>query len=187
MDTILKELHTVQKGHVYYQFQDENTYMQHLISFIQTGINNNNRILVIENMRNLPKIKEKVERMFTEEQLAYIRFVNNFQYYLANGDFNTQSILSNFKNDLSVLNHTSIRSWANVEWASSRPDSELLKEFEAEADEFINEEKLLSVCAYSSTRLNPDLNNVLLKVHEYFMTDDSFALSTLYNNLRKDK
>ena len=189
MEIILKDLHTLQQGHIYYQYHDENIYMQHLISFIQTGIDNNNRILVIENMRNLPKIKEKIETMFTEEQQSYILFVNNFQYYLANGDFNTRNIISNFKNDLTALKHpsSSIRSWANVEWASTRPKSELLEEFEAAADELINNENLLSVCAYSSVRLNEDLNNVLLKVHEFAMTDDSFALSTLYNILEKDK
>lgn len=188
MRTTIKDLHTLQKGHVYYKFQDERKYMQHLISFIQTGLEHNNRILIIDNMRNIPKIENSIENLFTQEQKSNIRLVNNFQYYLTNGGFNSQYIVSNFKDNLASLNHptSSIRSWANVEWASTRPSLELMEEFEAAADECICHEYLLSVCAYSSIRLNEDLHQVLQKVHPYVMTDESFTLSQLYNHSRED-
>ncbi len=40
---------------------------------------------------------------------------------------------------------------------------------------------LLSVCAYSSDHLSPDLNNVFEQVHHYVMTDETLLESVLYD------
>ncbi len=40
---------------------------------------------------------------------------------------------------------------------------------------------LLSVCAYSSDHLSPDLDNVLEHVHHYVMTDKTLLESVLYD------
>lgn len=108
--------------------------------------------------------------------------MNNFEYYLSNGDFNTKTILNHFKhhNDQLRKDNTSVRTWAHVEWASSEPDVELLKEFESTADSFVKENGLLSVCAYSSTHLSSELTRVLELVHEYVMSDDTVSLSPVY-------
>ena len=59
-------------------------------------------------------------------------------------------------------------------------DEELLKEFESSADDFVIEERMLSVCAYVSNRLSSNLNTVLEQSHKYIMTDDEFHLSSQY-------
>jgi len=183
MDATYKsELEKITEGHIFYEFQDEEVYFNNLVTFIQSGIENKQQVLIIENMRNLPKVRTRIDQLFNEEQQKSIRLVNNFEYYLSNGDFNTQTILKHFQQDLSFLMkvNSSIRTWAHVEWASSEPDAELLKEFEATADYFVSEEKMLSVCAYSSSQLSSDLTTVLVKAHSYVMTDDSFLKSSFY-------
>ncbi|MCZ8537087.1 MEDS domain-containing protein [Paenisporosarcina quisquiliarum] len=183
MDALYKsELEKITVGHVFYEFQEEEAYLNNLISFIRSGIEGKQHILIIENMRNLPKVRTVINMLFSEEQQSSIRLVNNFEYYLSNGDFNTQSILNHFQQDLEQLTetNTTIRTWAHVEWASSEPDVELLKEFESTADAFVTERRLLSVCAYSSTHLSPNLASVLELRHEYIMNDETLSLSPLY-------
>jgi hypothetical protein len=175
------ELGKITAGHIFYRFEDEETYLNHLMSFISSGLESNEHILIIENMKHLPKLREMVNKLSNEQQLA-IRLVNNFDYYIAGGDFHTQTILSVFQKDLSELkeSNSSIRTWANVEWASDQPDAQLLKNFESQADDFVLEQRMISVCAYSSSSLSSSLNTVLEQTHKYVMTDDTFEVSSLY-------
>jgi len=169
-------------GHVFYQFQDEDIYIENLMSFIQTGIKNNQQLLIIENLRILPKISEKINEVVCSEQQSSIRLVNNFEYYMSNGDFHTETIIKNFQLNLNELkkSNSTIRTWAHVEWTSSEPNIELIKEFESEADSAVRKEKTLSVCAYSTNHLNTTLISTLEELHQYVMTDSTFTLSTSY-------
>ena len=175
-------LETTTEGHIFYRFHDEGVYINKLITFIKVGIERKQHILIIENMRTILKIKSKIELMFSDEQLQSILMVNNFDYYLSSGDFNTKTILKYFKKDISTIKryNSSIRTWARVEWASNEPDEELLKEFESSADDFVTEARMLSVCAYVSNRLSSSLKTALEQFHKYLMTDDEFHLSSLY-------
>ena len=142
------------------------------------------QILIIENMRNLPKVKAFIESSFKENKKSRIRLVNNYDYYLSQGDFSTQNILNHFTNDLSYLTDckSTIRTWAHVEWSSSKPTVELVKEFERTADNFVKDSQMLSVCAYPSARLSSSLNLTLEEFHEYVMTDSTFSVSPIYRN-----
>lgn len=176
------DLEEMKAGHVFYRFHCHEAYLNNLSHFIKTGLDNNQQVLIIESMRNLPKVQALIEKGISEEKKPSIRLVNNFEYYLAKGDFHTQTILHHFQKDLSSFNNpdSSIRTWAHVEWASSKPDADLLKEFESTADDLVMNANLLSVCAYSSDHLSTDLNTVLEQVHNYVMTDETLLESTLY-------
>lgn len=177
-----QSLENIKEGHVYYRFRDNDVYLDRLTSFINTGLKNRENILIIESMKNLPKIKAEVKKRYTEEQQSAIRIVNNFDYYFSGGDFNTKTILEHFAKDLTLLkkNNRSIRTWAHVEWASDEPDAEQLREYEATSDNFVARERMVSVCAYSCESLSPVLHSALQQVHKYIMTDDSFTISKSY-------
>ncbi|PFA67116.1 hypothetical protein CN378_12125 [Bacillus sp. AFS015802] len=176
------KLVTLHKGHVFYPFQAEEAYIRNLMLFIQAGLENNQHMLIIESMRNITKVKNRMSRLLTEKQLSSIYLVDNFDYYFLSGDFNTQHILRHFQKDLSVIRNlnSSIRTWAHVEWISKEPDALLLNEFESTADDYVREEGLLSVCAYSKNSLSSTLTEALEKVHQYVMTDDLLRLSMNY-------
>nr|WP_280166598.1 MEDS domain-containing protein [Priestia aryabhattai]MDH3111059.1 MEDS domain-containing protein [Priestia aryabhattai]MDH3129728.1 MEDS domain-containing protein [Priestia aryabhattai] len=171
------------KGHVFYRFEDNQFYINNLMSFIKKGLESKQRILIIENMRELPQIKANIDKEFSHQQKEAIRLVNNFDYYLANGDFHTKTILTHFQEDLSILKtkNTLIRTWAHVEWASEEPDVLLLEEFESTADNFVKEEGMISVCAYAAESLSSTLDTTLQQLHQYIMTDDTFSISPFYN------
>ena len=171
------------RGHVFYRFKDKQFYINNLMSFIRSGLESKQHILIIESMRTLPQIKTHINEEFSHQQKKAIRLVNNFDYYLANGDFHTKTILAHFQEDLSILKkkNTLIRTWAHVEWASEEPDFLLLEEFESTADNFVKEEGMISVCAYAAESLSSTLDNTLQQLHQYIMTDDNFFISPLYN------
>jgi len=175
-------LQDLMEGHVYYRFQDEVVYLNHLMSFIHSGLENKQQILIIDSMKNIPKIKASLEKLYTPEQISKVRIVNNFDYYLSNGDFHTKTILTHFQQDLSILKNSKqpIRTWAQVEWCSNYPDAELVRNFESIADDYVMNERLLSVCAYSQKALTPELDTTLEELHNYRMTDDEFVVSPSY-------
>ncbi|MGD6872056.1 MEDS domain-containing protein [Sutcliffiella horikoshii] len=178
----IRNLESLKEGHIYYRFREKDIYLTHLFSFIDIGIKSGETVLIIESMKNLPIIIEKVEQRFSEEQQESIRIVNNFDYYFSGGDFNTKTILGHFAKDLTLLkkDNRSVRTWAHVEWASDEPDAEQLKEYDATSDDFVVREGMLSVCAYSCRSLSPVLHSALEQVHKYVMTDDSFSFSKSY-------
>lgn len=183
MDVLNKiDLTDMKTGHVFYRFECHEAYLNNLSHFIKSGLDNSQQILIIESMRNLPKVQTLIDRIVSEENKPSIRLVNNFEYYLAKGDFHTKTILHHFQKDLSSFNNpdSSIRTWAHVEWASTKPDADLLKEFETSADDVVMNAKLLSVCAYSNDHLSHDLNTVLEQVHNFVMTDETLLESSLY-------
>jgi len=171
------------KGHVFYRFEDKQFYINNLMRFIKNGLESKQCILIIENMRALPLIKATIDKKFIHKQKESIRLVNNFDYYLANGDFHTKTILTHFQEDLSMLKmkNTMIRTWAHVEWASEKPDVLLLEEFESTADNFVEEEGMVSVCAYAADSLSSTLDTTLQQLHQYIMTDHNFFISPFYN------
>ncbi|MGZ0879952.1 MEDS domain-containing protein [Priestia megaterium] len=168
---------------MFYRFKDKQFYINNLMSFIKNGLESKQRILIIENMRKLPQIKANIDKEFSHQQKEAIRLVNNFDYYLANGDFHTKTILTHFQEDLSILKikNTWIRTWAHVERASEEPDVLLLEEFESTADNFVKEEGMISVCAYAAESLSSALDTTLQQLHQYIMTDDAFSISPFYN------
>ncbi len=179
--TILN-LENLKEGHIFYRFKDKDAYINNLISFIAVGLVNGDNILIIESMKNLPKIKKEVTQKFSKEQQTSIRMVNNFDYYFSGGDFNTATILKHFEKDLTLIKkvNRSVRTWAHVEWASDNPDAEQLRDYEGIADDFVVRERMISVCAYSCNSLSPILHSALEQVHKYVMTDDDFTISKSY-------
>ncbi|NLP52235.1 hypothetical protein HC179_16160 [Bacillus sp. RO1] len=178
----IQSLESIKAGHVYYLFEDRDVYLDHLITFAKTGVNTGENVLIIESMKNISKIYAELNKHFNEEQKSNIRVVNNFDYYFASGDFNTKAMLAHFAKDVILFNrvNSTIRTWANVEWASDDPDADKLKIYEATIDDFVLNENMVSVCAYSSTSVTPTLDTILKKVHYYQMTDHSFTVSNLY-------
>ncbi|WP_223492583.1 MEDS domain-containing protein [Sutcliffiella horikoshii] len=178
----IRNLENLKEGHIYYRFKERDIYLNHLFSFIDMGIKSGDTVLIIESMKNLPKINEEIQQRFSEEQRESIRIVNNFDYYFSGGDFNTKTILGHFAKDVTLLrkDNRSVRTWAHVEWASDEPDAEQLKEYEASSDDFVIQQRMISVCAYSCDSLSPVLHSALEQVHKYVMTDDSFSISTSY-------
>ncbi|MEH7092985.1 3-ketoacyl-ACP reductase, partial [Priestia megaterium] len=62
--------------HIYYNIDDMKSYLDNLVSYIVSGIEQKRHTLVIESERLIPLIFEKLEGILTKDQLTYIHTIN---------------------------------------------------------------------------------------------------------------
>ena len=122
-------------------------------------------------------IKKKIPSIVKVTDSDKIHHINNYDFYYSSGDFHPASINKYFAAIVSpyVENNIPIRTWAHVEWGDQQEITRMIKEFETEAHRSVSEKKTISVCAYESDRITPEIKNSLIKSHGYYMTDNDIT------------
>lgn len=170
----LKELQQAEGGHIFYYSNDLDCYIQNAVSYIVSGVEQGEQILMVENDKIYSLIQEKVKKLLNREQLKKVHFINNFDFYWQHGDFHPPTVLAFFSKILGphLENNQAIRAWGHVEWRDEKCISENLEDFEREANEIISTVKVWAVCAYDADRVSESLKAGLMRTHEFYMTDD---------------
>lgn len=168
--------------HIYYNIDDMRSYLDNLVSYIVSGIEQERHTLVIESERLIPLIFEKLEGILTEDQLIYIHTINNFDYYCSSGSFQPAIIFEHLSRHLDPFykNNRSFQIWAHVEWGQQEGIVSILEEFENEADKLVNKGGLYLVCAYDEERVPEVLKLALMKCHPYVILENKITPSNLY-------
>lgn len=158
--------------HICYIF-NINNYIETVISFIISGIKNEEQVLLVENERNILHIKKEIHKLLSKEELGNVHFLNNFDFYWSNGDFHPQTISLHFSKIINPLSTTGtfLRTWAHVEWGDEEELNEKIEEFEKVADKIVNEKKILSVCAYNRSEIPLTWEPILMKSHNVTIKD----------------
>ncbi|PLR69219.1 MEDS domain-containing protein [Bacillus sp. UMB0893] len=171
---LTKELQQSTGGHIFYYFNDLDRYIENTVSYIRSGIDQKDRVIVIENERVYSLIYKKLVLHLTEDELTKVHYVNNFDFYCLNGDFHASTILSYFSLILEpyIIEITPIRTWAHVEWGNVAEITEVIGEFEKQANRAVSSMGLISVCAYNADRVPASLKASLKRSHGFLMTDD---------------
>ncbi|MCD7036345.1 MEDS domain-containing protein [Metabacillus sp. GX 13764] len=167
----VKDLKAVKKGHILYFFENEDLYIAHIVDFVISGIQQNQYVIIIENDRIAPIIKRKLASLLTIEQSLKVIVVNNFDFYYAKGDFASNSIFEYLPDMIEGYSAkgADVRSWAHVEWRDEEEASSKLTAAESEAVGIVEENNLLSVCAYNSERVTSEFKARLLGLHNYLL------------------
>lgn len=162
-------------AHIFYLFENEEKYIDNSIDYIKSAISLGNHIMVIENDRILPGIQKRIMAEFDEEQQGRIHTINNYDFYCFRGNFNKDTILSYLENMIEPFQEKNIRiqTWAHVEWRDQEQIYQNLGEYENEADQIIQAQKLITVCGYDLNRVPQTLKDTLMDCHDYYMTDDT--------------
>lgn len=161
-------------GHIFYHYQKVESYLQNLITFIMQGINNGHHVMIVENDRHIFQIKKFVHKRLNSHYISKLHFINNFDFYYSNGDFNPQTVLTYFLNHIDPFvdkDHT-LCTWGHVEWRDSNEIVGKLEEYENEIDRIVNGKGLISVCAYDANRTSEPLSEALLRCHDVMMKDE---------------
>lgn len=178
---LTKELQLSSGGHIFYYFHDEQKYIENTVSYIHAGIEQGDCVLIIENERIFPSVYKKMQSLLTEEQLTMIHYINNFDFYCLNGDFHSETILEYFSSILDpyLTKNISIRTWAHVEWGNIGEITDVIGEFENQANKAVSSLEQISVCAYDADRVPESLKESLLRSHEFLMTDEEITKQTI--------
>ncbi len=172
----LKEVHEIQdltKGHVLYFSKNQDQYISNVMEFVLSGLERNEYSIIIENDRMTPLIKKSLTEKLNNNCLEKVMFVNNYDFYYAQGDFRVNSIFDYLPNLIEGYSEQdlAVRSWAHVEWRDEPEVSKKLSVSEKEADLIVAKTKLLSVCAYDSERVSHELKERLLFCHNFLINE----------------
>ncbi|TRZ39776.1 hypothetical protein CEQ21_02180 [Niallia circulans] len=171
--TVIDNLKGLNEGHIIYFFEYIDAYIKNVIDFAISGLEQDQYSIIIENDRISPLILKGLKEIVSGSQLNKIKFINNYDFYFAKGDFQCASIfdyLPSLIKDYSKQQF-SVRSWAHVEWGDVQEIHENLANSEQEADIIVKENRLLSVCAYDADRVSETTRNNLISRHGFLIND----------------
>ncbi|WP_079509220.1 MEDS domain-containing protein [Mesobacillus jeotgali] len=165
-------------AHIFYDFDDEQKYIDNLIMYITAAIGLGNHVMIIENDRIMPEIQNRIKTLFNEKEQEMIHTINNYDFYCYRGNFHKETILSYLQNMISpfLQNNIPIQTWAHVEWREQEEIFQSLGEYEMEADLIIQASNLITICGYDSNRVPDSLKKILMDCHDYHMTDDNIRI-----------
>ncbi|MBP1934434.1 MEDS domain-containing protein [Ammoniphilus resinae] len=182
MIQLTKFLQVPRSTHILYFFEDIDMYLNNLLAYITAGVKLGHHLLVIENSDIMDQAKTRMNALLSEEEQKLVHYYDNHLYYRCYGEFHIQSILQHFGELVTsfLSKNVNIRTWAHVEWKKQDDISSKLMEFERLADCSVNDMKVMSVCAYSSSDISASFQTTMMRSHEYLMTDKEFVQSPLY-------
>lgn len=165
-------------NHILYCYEKLDCYIENLVSFILSGVEQGSFIVLIENERIFQLIDKKLYSLLSKEQKKLINYVNNFDFYFSHGDFHTPTIISTFSNLIEPYRKggATIGTWAHVEWGNHDEIAGKIKEFEVVANQTVYSMNTTSVCAYDADRLSESLKKDLNSSHPYQLTDTDFLI-----------
>lgn len=183
-NTLTELLETSNGGHVLYVYDELECYVNKAVAFIVSGIHQGHHIIIIDSQSRYQQIQKKLKDHSDDELLDWIHYVDNYEFYRPYDDFHGHPMIEHFSAILEPLRKQEIplRTWAHVEWKAQPDIFNKINAFECEADHSVNAMKLFSVCAYDGQHIPASLQNMLLRSHDYHMTDFEFGASSLYKN-----
>ncbi|TYR79324.1 PAS domain S-box protein [Priestia megaterium] len=169
-------------GHILYIYDAIDSYIENAVSYIMTGIEHGHHLLIIENKERYEQIYLKLQEALSHDQLDYIHYIDNYEFYRLYGDCHCESIVNHFTQIIKpfLSQQISFRTWAHVEWKEQDHITSKLEHFENIADQSVSSSGLVSICAYDGNKISALLQNTMLKSHEYLMTDNELVKSNLY-------
>lgn len=161
-------------GHIFYNFHELNGYLKNAITYIKTALEQGDEVLFIENERLWSSLREKLVLCLSTSQLGKVCYINNFDFYCMNGDFESSTILAYFNKtqDDFTKKNSSFRTWAHVEWGCQEDIDRKISDYERIVDATLSKSGLISVCAYDACRVSPSLEAILKRFHNFLLFDD---------------
>jgi hypothetical protein len=168
--------------HVLYSYKGMKNYIEQIVSFIQDGIEAGDYVILIDNERIYRMIQQELSTLLTKEEMEFVHYVNNFDFYYSSGSYHPPAITDYFNKTVQpyVENNISFRSWAHVEWATMEDPLHLIKDFEKIVDEAVNLLSFPLICAYEGEKMPDYLINILMETHPYVLIEDDIVPSEQY-------
>lgn len=174
----MKDVQLSNGGHIFYCFNDIESYIENEALFICSSVEQGNHILVLENDRIFPKVYKKLQFYLNEAQLEMVHCINNFDFYCFQGNFHPSTMVDYFVKNIKVYmdNNVPLSTWGHVEWGYEDDAEDYIGEYEKGINKLIVEQGLISVSAYDECRVTAELKSTLMEYHGIFMTDEKITV-----------
>ena len=174
---IIKAIKGLNEGdckHICYIYNDCGGYLENLVSFIMTAINDGDHVLLVENDRNILTINKRLQNELSRNQLDNVHYMNNFNFYFSNETFHPQTVTMHFLNYIQpfIENNVSFRTWGHIEWGDDKDIERDIEKYEREVDKLTKDKGIISVCAYPAVKTSDSLRKRLENCHEVVLRAD---------------
>ncbi|MGG2197967.1 MULTISPECIES: MEDS domain-containing protein [Paenibacillus] len=174
-------------AHILYFYESYEGYLSNAVAFVRTGLRQGQEIVLIDSLDNQRLIYERLTDVIEEKEFEHIHFFDHREFYGKYGAFHVKLILESLEELFQpfVNRLLTVRSWGHVYWQDQADILEQLRKYECHCDTSLSEWGILGVCVYDGRHVPANVQNEMLKSHEYVMTDTSLAKSTFYNQKGK--
>ncbi|MCF6136651.1 MEDS domain-containing protein [Pseudalkalibacillus berkeleyi] len=168
--------------HVLYAYHDMEHYIDQIVSFTQEGVLAGDYVILIENERVYNQIHKELITRLSKDQMEYVHFVNNFDFYFSSGSYHPPAIQDYFNKIVQpyVEDKIAFRSWAHVEWATIEEPLHIIEDFEKIVDDAVNQYSFPLICAYEAEQMPEYLKKILLETHPYILVENECIVSEQY-------
>ncbi|WP_049867884.1 ATP-binding protein [Paenibacillus sp. D9] len=169
-------------GHILYIYENLDRYIQNAVAFVRMGIQQGHQTLIIESVTRYQTIRKLLSRQMDESQLALVHHIDREELYRMDGGFRSGIFMERFSRAVEAYQKHGLllRTWGNIPLKDVQEISCELDAMEHLADECVDGNGLISVCAYDGRQISAAFQLALLRSHEYHMTDEEFVASSLY-------
>ncbi|MCM3093162.1 MULTISPECIES: MEDS domain-containing protein [unclassified Cytobacillus] len=173
---LIEDMQKSNGGHILYHYDDMDCYIQNAVSYITAGIRCGGHVLFVDNDRHYFHIDKELTNLLGKEELSRVHFMNNYDFYYSNGNFNPDTVFSFFlKNIQPYLDRShKIFTWGLVEWGNVKDYIPLVEQYEKNIDKAIAQQGLISLCAYDNCSTPLELKESLLRCHDVLITDKEY-------------
>lgn len=177
---LTETLQVVSGAHILYVYEDQRAYLDNAVSFITTGITQDQRAIFMVD----PNVSRNIVSHLSPDERAYVHFVDVTKFYLQNEDFDVDLILNSLHATVEtfVKEKRSVRLWGEVTSGWSIDAESTLVSYETAADIAIGKLKRITVCAYNGHFITASVQTKLMRSHPYLMTDEALVPSALYRD-----
>lgn len=171
-------------AHILYTFDNQQNYLDNLLAFVKSSIDNDYLIILIEDSSIYNLAMNQIKQLYSKEEQLFIRYIDNYSFYHCYKNFRLSSMLDYFGKVFEPLLKTDkkINTWSHIEWEQQADFPKKLREFEEISDIKISNREIMGVCAYNAQELSASLQTTLMRSHEYFLTDNELVRSSLYQS-----
>ncbi len=186
MSDFTETLRQADYAHILYLTEQTDDYIDNAVSFVLDGVRNDDRVLFVENPRIYPQIHKKLQQLLGADELDLVHYVNNFDFYWRKGNFHPEAILQYFESVIEsfTVDGRHCRTWGHIEWGSQEDIDQKIVDYEIEIDRSVPQRKVISVCAYDTSRVSDSLRERLMRCHGYLMKDQSITTLSFYDDTK---
>ena len=171
-------------AHIIYTYYELDKYIENAVQFISEGLDKEHKICFVENRKIFEEVLAKLTlRGYKNADLKMISYYENHSFYLVNQQFDVEHSLKGLEKatESYLAKGATVRTWGQVPTPMQASLLSNLRLYESHADRIVSHHKMISVCTYNGLTTPAYLYNEMLKVHQYFMTDEEIKLSPLYH------